>query len=129
MRSAPPTSRCSSTAPRPARSVVTLMPNTLHGPSRGAPAPEPPPDFPPQLAAEYNALVSASALIDLMLDRDHIPATPPIGWAKTNQRFSDWLDQEPRDSRQKRKAVDVLLLNDLQLELAEEAHSVGITPK
>ncbi|HEX8001576.1 MAG TPA: hypothetical protein VF519_02660 [Mycobacteriales bacterium] len=114
-------------APR-AGSVVTLMPNTIHGPSRGAPPPKPPPDFPPALAAEYSALVSATALIDVMLDRDHIPATPPTAWAQTNQRFSDWLDQEPRDSRQKRKAVDVLLLQDLQQELAEEALSSGITP-
>jgi hypothetical protein len=112
-----------------ARSVVTLMPDRLHGPARGGPAFEPPPDFPPHLAAEYNALLSATVLIDVMLDRDHIPATPPTGWAQTNQQFSNWLDQEPRDSQQKRKAVDVLLLQDLQLELAEEAHSSGITPK
>ncbi len=115
-------------APR-ARSVVTLMPNTLHGPSRGGPAPEPPPDFPPSVAAEYNALLSATVLIDVMLDREHIPATPPTGWARIHQQFSDWLDQEPRDSQQKRKAVDVMLLQDLQLEMAEEAHSSGITPQ
>jgi hypothetical protein len=112
-----------------ARAVVTLMPNTVHGTSRGGPAAEPPPDFPPALAADYNALLSATVLIDVMLDRDHIPATPATGWAQINQQFSDWLDQEPRDTQQKRKAVDVLLLQDLQRELAEEAHSSGITPE
>lgn len=111
-----------------ARSVITLMPNTLHGRARGGPASEPPPDFPPRLAAEYDALLSATVLIDVMLDYDHIPATPPTGWAQTNQQFSDWLDQERRNSQQKRKSVDVLLLQDLQLELAQEARSSGITP-
>lgn len=72
--------------------------------------------------------MSATALIDLMLDRDHIPATPPTAWTQTNQRFSDWLDQESGGSQRKRKAVDVLLLQDLQRELAEEALSSGITP-
>lgn len=111
-----------------AHAVVTLMPGMLHGPSRGGAVPEPPPDFPSDLAAQYQALVSATALIDVMLDRDHIPAPRATGWAETNQRFSDWLDQEPRDSQQKRKAVDALLLDDLGQELAEEAHSCGITP-
>lgn len=109
--------------------VVTLMPNTLHGPSRGGTGHEPPPDFPPPLAAEYNALLSATVLIDVMLDRDYILATPTAGWARINQQFSDWLDQESRDSQQKRKAVDALLLQDLQMEMAEEAHSSGITPQ
>lgn len=114
--------------PPRAHSVVTLMPGRLHGPSRGGNVSEPPPDFPPDLAAQYQALVSATTLIDVMMDRDHIPAPRPTGWTETNQRFSEWLDQEPRDSQQKRKAVDVLLLDDLAQELAEEALLCGITP-
>jgi len=111
-----------------ARAVVTLMPDKLHGPPRGGHSSEPPLDLPPHMAAAYKALLSATVLIDVMLDHDHIPATPATGWTQTNQQFSDWLDQESRDSQQKRKAVDVLLLQDLQRELAEEAHSSGITP-
>jgi hypothetical protein len=111
-------------APR-ALSVVTLTPNTLSGP--GSEATQSPPDFPPALAAEYNALVSATALIDVMLDGEHIAAAPPTRWAQMHQQFSDWLDQDPRNSKQKRKPVDDLLLDDLQLELEEEAVSSGIT--
>ncbi|WP_432571326.1 hypothetical protein [Kineococcus sp. SYSU DK005] len=110
-----------------ARSVVSLVPGVLHGPARGGPSTEAPLDFPPDFAAAYEALLSATVSIDLMLDRNHIPSTPPTGWTQSNQQFSDWLDHEPRDSQQKRKSVDALLLHDLQRELAEEARSSGIT--
>ncbi|WP_432536425.1 hypothetical protein [Kineococcus arenarius] len=115
-------------APR-ARSVVSLMPDVLHGPARGGPSVAAPLDFPPDFAAAYKALLSATVSIDVMLDRNHIPYTAPTGWVRVNQELSDWLDQQPLDSQQKRKSVDNALLHDLQRELAEEAQSSGIAAK
>lgn len=114
--------------PQPvADSTVTLFPDVLHGEVRGGPAIEVPPDFPPSMAALHRALVSASALIDVMLDTEHIPAQAPTGWTAANQAFSDWLDTERLDSNQKRKCIDSFLLGDLASEIAEEAFRSGLT--
>ncbi len=64
-----------------------------------------------------------------MLDAEHVESTPPEGWVGANQRLSDWLDGEQRDSAQKRRSIDVLLLSDLQQEIAEEAYAAGLTPE
>jgi len=63
-----------------------------------------------------------------MLDAEPVESTPPEGWVAANQRFSDWLDGEQRDSGQKRKCIDVLLLSDLQQEIAGEASAAGCSP-
>jgi hypothetical protein len=64
-------------------------------------------------------------LIDVMLDAERCEGGSDVGWAQANQRFSDWLDSEPRDSQQKRKSIDAFLLTDLSKQIAEEAHAAG----
>lgn len=107
--------------------VFTLMPNVLHGPWRGDKPYAPPADFPPDAAFQHQALTSATALMDVMLDAERIEPCPEAGWALANQQFSDWLDGEDRTSQQKRKSIDALLLSDLRTEIAEEAHAAGGT--
>jgi hypothetical protein len=107
--------------------VFTLMPGVLHGPWRGGAPYVPPADFPPDAAFQHQALTSATALIDVMLDAERIEPGPETGWALANQRFGGWLDGEDRTSQQKRKSTDALLLSDLQTEIAEEAHAAGAT--
>ncbi len=62
-----------------------------------------------------------------MLDAERIEPVPDAGWTQANQRFSDWLDSEVRDSQQKRKLIDAFLLSDLRTEIAEEAYAAGVT--
>lgn len=107
--------------------VFTLMPGVLHGPWRGGEPYVPTADFPPDAAFQHQALTSATAMIDVMLDAERIEPGPETGWALANQQFSDWLDGEVRVSQQKRKSIDALLLSDLQTEIAEEAHAAGTT--
>ncbi|MBF5083091.1 hypothetical protein [Quadrisphaera sp. INWT6] len=107
--------------------TITLSPDVIHGEVRGGRAIEVPPDFPPDMATLHRALVSASALIDVMLDMEHIPAQAPTRWTAANQAFSDWLDTQPLDSNQKRNSIDAFLMNDLVTEIAEEALKGGLT--
>lgn len=108
-------------------SVFTLSPNVFHRLSRRNEPFASPADLPADLAFQLEALTSATALIDVMLDSEHIEPGSAPDWAGANQRFSDWLDGEDSDSQQKRKSVDVFLLSDLQIEIAEEAYAAGIT--
>lgn len=108
--------------------VFTLMPDVLHGPWRSEGTYTPPADFPPDMAFQLQALTSATALIDVMLDAERIEPGPDTGWTLVNQQFSDWLDgEEDRTPQQKRKSIDALLLSDLQTEIAEEAYAAGAT--
>ena len=107
--------------------VFTLDPNVVHGPWRGGQSYQTPQDFSPDAAFQHEALTSATALIDVMLDTERCEPGPDAGWAQANQRFSDWLDGEARNSQQKRKSIDVLFLKDLSKEIAEEAHAAGTT--
>jgi hypothetical protein len=86
-------------------------------------------EFTPGQASMLQALTYATVMIDVMLDADQIPpTTATIGWATANQAFSDWLDSEvARPGPRKRKSVDVLLLQDISREIAEEATAAGLT--
>ncbi|MCX5079219.1 hypothetical protein OHA84_38415 (plasmid) [Streptomyces sp. NBC_00513] len=64
--------------------------------------------------------------IDSMLDTQQVEPGPDTGWTAPSQRFSDWLDGLDQDSQQKRRAIDIHLLNDLQKELAEEAAAADV---
>lgn len=61
-----------------------------------------------------------------MLDTQQVEPGPDTGWTALSQRFSDWLDGLDQDSQQKRRAIDIHLLNDLQQELAEEAAAADV---
>ena len=106
--------------PDAADDIFTLRPGALHGPSAVPPYPTPH-DFDADTALKFQSSLSARVHIDLMLDRDPIEPVVDLRWAEVNQEFSTWLDQQTLDSRQKRKAVDAALLNDLQLEIAKAA--------
>ncbi|MFF0729733.1 hypothetical protein [Streptomyces sp. NPDC004134] len=105
--------------------VFTLAPNVIHSSERASASPVDTSGFAPEMAFRLQAFTSASALIDTMLDTEQVEPGPDAGWAANNQRFSDWLDEQPLDSQQKRKSIDALLASDLQREIAEEAHGAG----
>jgi hypothetical protein len=109
-----------------ASEVFTLRPFVTFPTPRRQASYKNPSDFPPDRAFQHAALTSASALIDVMLDAEAIQPRPDIGWAKANQKFSNWLDGETRDAQQKRNAIDVFLLSDLKREIAEVALDVGM---
>lgn len=107
--------------------VFTLMPDVIHGPWRSGKPHAPPSGFHADAAFQHQALTSATALIDVMLDAERIEPGPDLGWALANQQFSDWLDGENRTPQQKRMSIDALLLSDLRTEVAEEAYAAGGT--
>jgi hypothetical protein len=109
--------------------VFTLAPNVIHGPLVGAEPYLPPSNFQPEAAFQHEALTSATAQIDLMLDSERVEPGPDPGWARANQQLSDRLDGETRDSHQKRKSVDDFLLHDMEAEIAEEAYAAGVPPE
>jgi hypothetical protein len=108
--------------------VFTLNPNVIHGLSRGGEPQASPSGLSADMTFQLEALISASALIDVMLDSEHIEPGS-TDWAATNQHFSDALDRENFDSQQKRELIDEFLLLDLQAEIEEEARAAGITPE
>ena len=106
--------------------VITLHPDSLHeSRSENIRAPK---DFPTSLALAYRAAVSATSLIEVMLNQDHLISDPLNGWELANQEFSDWLDDETRDANQKRKCIDLFLLADFQHVIAEESLAAEIAP-
>ncbi len=107
--------------------TFTLTPNVIHGAWRGGKSYVPPSGFAPDAAFQHEALTSATALIDVMLDAEPIESGSDAGWTQANQRFGDWLDGEDRDAQQKRKSIDAFILSDLQAEIAEEARAAGAT--
>ncbi|MFJ5608181.1 hypothetical protein ACIQCJ_02115 [Streptomyces sp. NPDC093221] len=109
-----------------AEAVFTLDPNALHSSIRGKQGYSASKDLPPEQVRAVETLTSAVAYIDTMLDAERLETGPDTGWAAANQRFSDWLDGEGRDSQQKRKVIDILMLSDLRRELAEESYSAGL---
>ncbi|WP_434591735.1 hypothetical protein [Streptomyces sp. A5-4] len=107
--------------------VFTLSPDALYSSTaRGMQHYAAPTTFEPAQAFATEALVSATVSIDTMLDTERIEPGPDTGWADSNQRFSDWLDEQDLDSQQKRKAIDAFLLSDISAELAEEAHAAAL---
>lgn len=118
---------CAEPAQRPLE-PFTLQSNAATGRVDSVAVPS---DFPLEAAHVMKSLTYLSAMVSTILDVDPIPATTKkIGWVESNQTFSDWLDGETkRPGQQKRRSVDVLLLNDLSTEIAEEAHRSGMRPE
>lgn len=105
--------------------VFTLDPDALFSPTRWV-GTELPSALQNRLAFQTRALLVASASIDTMLDTQRIEEGADTGWTASSQRFSDWLDGLDQDSQQKRRAVDIHMVKDLQRELAEEAAAAGV---
>lgn len=107
--------------------VFTLESESLYSAARGYQGYKPPAGLPPEHGRVLEAVTSAMASIDAMLDTERVAPAPQVGWAANNQRFSDWLDGEKhRDAQQKRKAIDEFFLADLRGELAEVAHALQV---
>ncbi|MFD8712822.1 hypothetical protein ACFV07_20470 [Streptomyces anulatus] len=110
--------------------VFTLDPDALHSPTRwtgAAAGAEMPSMFQKHVVFQPEALVAASGSINAMLDTQRVGEGPDTGWTAASQRFSDWLDELDQDSQQKRRAIDIHLVVDLQRELAEEAAAADIS--
>ncbi|MFF7385824.1 hypothetical protein [Streptomyces griseoluteus] len=106
-------------------SIFTLDPDALFSPIEWT-ASGLPPTLLSKLAFHPDALVAAFASIDTMLDTERVGEGPDTGWTAVSQRFSDWLDELDQDSQQKRRAIDIHIITDLQRELAEEAATAGV---
>ncbi|WKX10541.1 hypothetical protein [Streptomyces sp. NL15-2K] len=105
--------------------VFTLDPDALYAPTRWAGV-ERTPTPQNRLAFQTKALLTASVSIDAMLDTQRVEEGPDTGWMAASQRFSDWLDELDQDSQQKRRAIDIHIVKDLQQELAEEAAAADV---
>ncbi|MFF9339388.1 hypothetical protein ACF1CG_06440 [Streptomyces sp. NPDC014773] len=107
--------------------VFTLQPESLYSATRGYQGYKAPAGLPPEHGLALEAVISAMASIDSMLDTERVEPGPSVGWAAHNQQFSDWLDGEKhRDGQQKRKAIDAFFLADVRGELAEVAHALQV---
>jgi hypothetical protein len=85
-------------------------------------------DFPEEVARAHVMLTHATSMIDVMLDGHAIEGKAPTGWSDHQQKVTDWLRSEQRNSAQKRKAIDAVLLSDLEPEITQEALAAGLTP-
>jgi hypothetical protein len=112
-------------APFTSGAVFSLSPNALHSPLRGFTPYSPSTDLSQETVFLVRALTAATANIDVMLDPERIEETSDGRWVDANQKFSDWLDGEQLDSQQKRNSIDLFLLTDLSVEIAEEARAAG----
>ncbi|MEU6977022.1 MULTISPECIES: hypothetical protein [unclassified Streptomyces] len=115
-------------AEAPVDAVFTLAPDVIHGAARGWTPARVPADLPSEQRFQLVALRSTAALIDVMLDTERVPPGSVSGWVESHQRFSDWLDSEKRDARQKRRSVDVFFLNDIRMDIATEARAARLAP-
>lgn len=97
-----------------AEAVFTLEPNAIYSPLRGTQGYSASTNLPWAQAWAVKVLTAAATSIDSLLDTERIEPGPDTGWAASNQQFSDWLDEQGRDSQQKRKAIDALLVSDLR---------------
>ncbi|MGW5674095.1 hypothetical protein ACWEV4_03285 [Streptomyces sp. NPDC003860] len=105
--------------------VFTLAPDALHSPTRWTGA-ELPSTLQDHSVFPAKALLTATVSIDVMLDTQRVEEGPDTGWTAASQRFSDWLDELDQDSQQKRRAIDIHLVKDLQQDLAEEAAAADV---
>ncbi|MEU0450994.1 hypothetical protein [Streptomyces tendae] len=105
--------------------VFTLAPDALYAPTRWT-GTELTPTPQNRLAFQTEALRAACASIDVMLDTQRVEEGPDTGWVEASQSFSDWLDELDQDSQQKRRAIDIHIVKDLQQELAEEAAAADV---
>ncbi|MFC7219619.1 hypothetical protein ACFQLX_15810 [Streptomyces polyrhachis] len=106
--------------------VFTLTPDALYSPTRST-ATEIRFATQNHLDFQTKALLTASVSIDIMLDTQRIEEGLDTGWTAASQHFSDWLDGLDQDSQQKRRAIDIHLVKDLQRELAEEAAAADVS--
>lgn len=89
---------------------------------------EAPTGFPPEIARAHALLTRAIAMVAVMLDDEAIPSARPTGWSNVQQKYSDWLRTEERDTSRKRESIDAMLVGDLRTDIAEEAMRAGLTP-
>jgi hypothetical protein len=106
--------------------VFTLDPDALFSPTWQADV-ELPPTFQNRVEFQTKALLAASVSIDAMLDTQRVEEGPDTGWTAASQRFSDWLDELDQNTQQKRRAIDIHLVKDLQQDLAEEAAAADVS--
>lgn len=107
--------------------VFTLRPGVLHREldTEGLPAPD---DFSTAETHLLQALIVATAYIDVMLDGESVEMGSTDAWVRANQGFTEWLSGQAREKQQKRMSIDAWLLADLQQDIAEEAQAAGLNP-
>lgn len=110
--------------------IFTPAPNVVPGPERRAEPYLPPSDFPPAAAFQHEALTSATALIDVVLDSERVEASARsrLGRAQPATQRLAREDGENRASQQRRKSIDVRLLSDLGTAIAEETRAADVAP-
>lgn len=108
--------------------TFTLEPDAIHCGHRRGIALHPPEGFPPDLAYSHHALVSTSAIVDTMLDAEHVPLGDVSGWVEGLDRFTAWLASKPADlGHLRRSGTKTFFLADLSTEIPEEACAAGLT--
>ena len=118
------TSRNADPSPLP---VFTLAPDALHaGRSREITTAEIGIEGERERLA-LNALTSITATIDILLDVNPIEVAPTPGWVQKFQEFTNWLSTQSLISDQKRKRIEISVLSDTSIEVAKEAHAIGLT--
>lgn len=107
--------------------AVTLEPNAVRS-SRDGTLPSVDADLPPHAQWAVHTIRCVGGIISAVLDAEHVPVTPALGWAADLQRFATFLRDNPTGKEMKRRRTNARFLADLGRELPEEAHRAGITP-
>jgi hypothetical protein len=78
----------------------------------------------------FAALTALTACFDTMLDGEAVQQNPVPGWVERNQRFTDWLATEKGVGPElTRRRTYALFFSDTTIEVAEAAHSAGLSPE
>lgn len=107
---------------------VTLEPNAVHS---GRDQELAPVDaaLPEDAKWAVHAIRCIGGIIDAMLDAEHVPVEPAVGWAAEFQRFAVFLRDNPTGREMRRRRTHAKFVADLGRELPEEAYRAGISPE
>lgn len=106
---------------------VTLEPDAIHNDSAvsvddvGA-------DLPDEARWAVHAMRCIGAVVDVMLDADHVPPAPISGWPGQFEEFARFLAENPTGRELKRRRTHAKFIGDLLLELVESARQAAIAP-
>jgi hypothetical protein len=108
--------------------AITLEPNAIHSARDGALS-SVDADLPLEAQWVVHAIRCIGGIVDTMLDAEHVPMNPALGWAAEFQQFATFLRDNPTDKDLKRRRTHAKFIADLGRELPEEAHRAGIRPE
>lgn len=106
---------------------VTLEPVAIHNDS-AASVDDVGADLPDEARWAVHAMRCIAAVVDVMLDADHVPPAAIPGWPGQFEEFARFLAENPTGPELKRRRTHAKFIGDLLLELLGSARQAAIAP-